>query len=166
VVVNAAGPDAADVAGLADVALPVQQVKGELLVTERVPRCLDLVVGEVRQTRAGNFLLGVTWEPGKNDRRSTARHLTRLAEQAVRLLPRLARVRVIRSFAGIRPVPEDEVSLLGPVASRPGFYLAVTHSGVTLAPLMAEVLADFLEDRRHPAWDDRLSPDRFARANR
>jgi glycine/D-amino acid oxidase-like deaminating enzyme len=41
----------------------------------------------------------------------------------------------------LRPVPGDGLPVLGPVAAAPGLWLAVLHSGVTLAPLAGELLA-------------------------
>jgi glycine/D-amino acid oxidase-like deaminating enzyme len=37
-------------------------------------------------------------------------------------------------------MPADGFSIVGTVAERPGLYLCVTHSGVTLAPLLSELV--------------------------
>jgi glycine/D-amino acid oxidase-like deaminating enzyme len=161
VVVNAAGPQAPDIARLAGVPIPFQHSKGEILLTEKFPARLNGVVGSVQQTFSGNFLIGATQEPDTFDRRTTMDNMRRIARHACRILPALKTANVIRSYAGIRPIPVDGVSVLGPTQRCEGFYWAVTHSGVTLGPVMAEVIAEFIEGRRHPAWDERLSPDRF-----
>ncbi len=140
--------------------LPLMRVKGELLVTEPWPERLPGVVADVQQTPSGNLLLGVTWEPEHHDLTATAPNLQATAQRACRLLPFLADVRVIRAFAGVRPVPHDMVSYLGPTRHCPGLVLALTHSGITLAPLLGEVVAEALEDREHPEWQRSFSPDR------
>ena len=41
-------------------------------------------------------------------------------------------------------MPADGLTLAGAVEGRPGLALAVTHSGVTLGPLLGELLAQEL----------------------
>lgn len=43
---------------------------------------------------------------------------------------------------GVRPMPEDEVSLVGPLPGADGVFILATHSGVTLAPVLGRLLAD------------------------
>ena len=161
VVVNAAGPQAPEIARLADIPIPFRHAKGEVLITEKFPSRLNGVIGHVQQTFSGNFLIGATQEPNNFDTRTTASNMQQIAKEACRTLPLLRTVKVIRSHAGIRPIPADGVSVVGPTTRCGGFYWAVTHSGVTLAPVMAEVMAEFLDGRRHPGWDEGFSPDRF-----
>jgi len=160
-VVLAAGPQTAEVARLAGFSFPMLQARGDLLLTERWPPVFGDVVEAVRQTRSGRFLVGVTWDEERLDPSPSSQDLRKIARRACQMLPFLRQLRVLRSFSGIRPVPGDRVAVVGPVASRPGLHLAVSHSGVTLGPLLAEITADFLAGGRHPAWDERLSPDRF-----
>ncbi|NBO21116.1 MAG: ABC transporter substrate-binding protein [Rhodobacteraceae bacterium] len=54
----------------------------------------------------------------------------------VRSGPRIAEIRL-----GRRPVPQDGLPLLGGLPGFGGATLAVTHSGVTLAPLIGRLLA-------------------------
>lgn len=159
-VVLAAGQQGAALLEGLGLGLPLQRVKGELTVTEPWSGRLPGVVADVQQTPSGNLLLGVTWEPGVHDRRSSADKLQATAQRACRVLPFLRQLRVIRSFAGVRPVPHDMVSYLGPTQHCPGLVVALTHSGITLAPLMGQVVADALEGRQHPHWDAIFCPDR------
>ena len=51
-----------------------------------------------------------------------------------------------------RPLPLDGHPVLGAAPSRPDVYLAITHSGVTLAPLIGrlaarELLGESLEEQ-------------------
>jgi glycine/D-amino acid oxidase-like deaminating enzyme len=140
--------------------LPLLQVQGELLVTEPWPERLPGVVADVQQTPRGNLLLGVSWAPGQVDTATTAPQLSATAQRACRVLPFLERVRVIRSFAGVRPVPHDMVPYLGATGHCPGLVMALTHSGITLAPLLGEVVADAVQGRRHASLHHSFSPDR------
>jgi glycine/D-amino acid oxidase-like deaminating enzyme len=63
---------------------------------------------------------------------------------------------------GYRPMPADGFPIVGALESRPGAYVAVTHSGVTLAPVIGLFATEeILTGRRDPL----LRPyglDRFA----
>jgi glycine/D-amino acid oxidase-like deaminating enzyme len=48
---------------------------------------------------------------------------------------------VVEARYGMRPVPADGHSCVGKVSAIPGYYEAVTHSGVTLGPLIGRLLA-------------------------
>lgn len=64
-------------------------------------------------------------------------------------------------FSGVRPIPADGLPRVGAVASVPGYYDAVMHSGGTLGPLIGRILADEILTGE---TDDILStfrPDRF-----
>jgi sarcosine oxidase subunit beta len=160
-VVNAAGPQAPDIARLAGVPIPFQRVKGEVLLTEKFPPRMKGVVGSVRQTLTGNFLIGNSQEPERLDTVNTLGNMRRMARNACRMFPGLRRAKIIRSYAGVRPIPADNISVVGPTQRCEGLLWAATHSGITLGPLLANVIADFVEGRRHPDWDERFSPDRF-----
>ena len=51
--------------------------------------------------------------------------------------------RLERDFytVGYRPTPKDGFPIIGGVDAAPGLYLAVLHSGVTLAPLVGSLAA-------------------------
>jgi glycine/D-amino acid oxidase-like deaminating enzyme len=77
-------------------------------------------------------------------------------------LPALAGARVEATRIGVRPMPRDERPVVGALPGLDGFYVVVSHSGVTLGPLWGRVAAaEILEG----ALDPRLGPyrpDRFA----
>ena len=82
-----------------------------------------------------------------------------LAAVAVHL-PALTRARVEATRIGVRPMPRDERPMLGRVPGLEGFYVVVSHSGVTLGPLWGRIVAAELLDG---AVDARLAPYRPAR---
>ncbi|HLW47916.1 MAG TPA: FAD-dependent oxidoreductase [bacterium] len=84
--------------------------------------------------------------------------------RAARWLPDLAGLHVETARIGIRAMPADGHSIVGPQGGVAGYYVVVTHSGVTLAPFLGTVAADELV--RDPP-DARLAsfrPDRFSSA--
>jgi glycine/D-amino acid oxidase-like deaminating enzyme len=62
-----------------------------------------------------------------------------LLERGRNVLPELAEV--VEARFGLRPVPADGHSCVGALSEIPGYFEAVTHSGVTLGPLVGRLLA-------------------------
>lgn len=58
-----------------------------------------------------------------------------------RLIPALAGVQAEAVRIGTRPMPPDGLSIVGPVPRMEGYYVAVTHSGITLSPLLGKLAA-------------------------
>ncbi|MFI6824821.1 NAD(P)/FAD-dependent oxidoreductase [Micromonospora sp. NPDC050187] len=70
-------------------------------------------------------------------------------------------VELLSTRLGVRPMPADGEPIVGPVAEVPGLYLAVMHSGVTLAPAVGRLVARELTDGiAEPALSG-CRPDRF-----
>ena len=80
---------------------------------------------------------------------------------AVRPLVRYMQHASIESAAiGIRPIPVDGFSAVGRIPSIDGIYVIVTHSGVTLAPILAELAVSEIHGSVETALDP-FRPDRF-----
>jgi glycine/D-amino acid oxidase-like deaminating enzyme len=71
-------------------------------------------------------------------------HAVELLRRARIVLPALANVPMEASRVAIRPQPADSYSAIGPIPGRDGLYATITHSGVTLAPFIAEAVTDEL----------------------
>jgi glycine/D-amino acid oxidase-like deaminating enzyme len=56
-----------------------------------------------------------------------------MADRAQRMFPHLARLNVVRSWAGIRVMPRDGFPIYDQSETHPGAFVACCHSGVTLA---------------------------------
>ena len=60
--------------------------------------------------------------------------------------------RVEGAAIGVRSLPEDRLPIVGPV--RDGLYVVATHSGMTVAPALGELVAgEILDERRADALD-------------
>jgi glycine/D-amino acid oxidase-like deaminating enzyme len=64
-----------------------------------------------------------------------------LLERARLVLQALEESEIVEARFGMRPVPADGHSCVGALSAIPGYYEAVTHSGVTLGPLIGRLLA-------------------------
>jgi len=90
------------------------------------------------------------------------RHARALVAQAARFFPTLAAARVEQVLVGWRSMPADRLPIVGPVPGLPSLYLAVTHSGVTLAPALGRLVARELLDRAEEPLLMPFRPGRFA----
>jgi glycine/D-amino acid oxidase-like deaminating enzyme len=62
---------------------------------------------------------------------------------------------------GVRPMPEDGRTIAGPLPGVPGCYVIATHSGITLAPLLGELIAEEIDGGEMPSMLAPFRPDRF-----
>jgi glycine/D-amino acid oxidase-like deaminating enzyme len=89
-----------------------------------------------------------------------------LLDRARRAVPRLAGVPAEVTRIGYRALTADGLPAIGPVPGWEGAYVAVMHSGVTLAPLVGRLVAGELVDGHEDGLLDDYRPGRFAEANR
>ena len=75
--------------------------------------------------------------------------------------PALARARVEATRVGVRPMPRDEKPIVGTIPGLEGFYVAVSHSGVTLGPLWGRIAAAEVLDGVRDARLAPYRPERF-----
>jgi glycine/D-amino acid oxidase-like deaminating enzyme len=181
-IVCAAGVWSNDLARLAGIELPIRPRKGHILVTAQVPGLIhhplleggyvstvqsaaeDLQVALVAEmTASGTLLLGSSRQFAGFDRSVSLAVLRAIAARALRFLPSLANVGVIRSYAGLRPWSPDHLPLIGPAEAIPGFFLATGHegAGIGLAPITGRLIADWIVDADLPPVAARVHPNRF-----
>lgn len=172
-VVNAAGGWARELSAMAGLRIPNTPVRREVLVTEPARPFLGPAVtfyrpveGWFNQTLRGELVAGVVDadEPTGLNYDSTFAFLRRTASVLVRKAPRLGHLRVIRQWAGIYDMTPDRKPLVGPTTAAPGFVQANGYSGrgFALAPVVAELLAAWLETGDRPEALAPFDPDRFA----
>ena len=79
------------------------------------------------------------------------------------MLPALHSAKISETLVGVRPIPKDGFSCVGAVSALPGYYEAVTHSGVTLGPLVGRLLAKEILSGEVDPLVAPFRPDRFVR---
>ena len=147
-VVNLAGIGAVALAETAGVRVPLDMSRGQMFVTERMPKLLRTYIHNIKQSHAGTIVIGATREAGLTDTGTTVAGTKEVLSWAMRLLPALANVNVLRSWSGIRPVPPDGYPIIGPVDGVEGLLLSVMHRGVTLAPVVGRSLTELMTEGR------------------
>lgn len=166
-VVNAAGPAADRVAAMAGRKLPLAPRSGLLVRVAVAGGHLSRVFHSprvnLRPDGPGHVLLhhpSVDERLGRKDGPLLSRELL---DRARGVLPALKDARVEGERVGMQPIPEDGLPCVGAVSSVPGYYEAVTHSGVTLGPLIGRLLArEIIEGGESPLLAT-FRPDRYAR---
>jgi glycine/D-amino acid oxidase-like deaminating enzyme len=159
-VVNAAGPNAAQIAGMVGRNLPLAGSPG-LVVRARMPdgenplqRPVETDAVGVRPDGPGQVLLAL--DAGDVTELVTTPLgplpvidplVCRIMAWGAELVPALAAAEPYSAIVSMRPIPADGYPSVGAVGSIPGYYEAVTHSGVTLAPLIGRSLADEIQGR-------------------
>jgi D-hydroxyproline dehydrogenase subunit beta len=161
-VVNAAGPWSAEVAERLGTTLPVSPRRGHVLVTEPVTGLVHHKVYEasyvgtihtvgngvttsavVESTMAGTVLLGSSREFVGFDRVIDRRVVGAIAARAIRLFPRLAGIRLLRSYIGFRPATPDGLPIIGFDAGDLTVLHATGHEGAGIG--LAEATGELVE---------------------
>jgi sarcosine oxidase subunit beta len=151
-VVACGGAGTAALAETVGLRIPLDLSRGQMVVTERMPRLLRTSLHNMQQTAAGTVVVGVTREPTATDARTTPAGIQEILRTAVRLIPALGDARVLRAWAGVRIVPAGGYPVFGPVEGVDGLLVCVMHRGVTLGPIVGQILAELAATGRTD-WD-------------
>jgi glycine/D-amino acid oxidase-like deaminating enzyme len=132
-IVLAAGNANQTLAPMVGLSAPMGPTRGQIVVTERTVPFLPHPLTTIRQTDEGTVMIGDSKEDELDDR--TLKHSISavMADRAQRMFPHLARLNVVRSWAGIRVMPQDGFPIYDQSETHPGAFVACCHSGVTLA---------------------------------
>jgi sarcosine oxidase subunit beta len=156
VVINAAGAWAAPVAQMVGLDVPVKPDSHEAAITEPVARFLNPMVVDIRpvagsanyyfyQHYTGQIVFCITPSPSiwGQDTRETSEFLPMVARRMVDVMPRLANIRVRRTWRGLYPMTPDGFPIVGWAKEVQGYLLAVgmCGQGLMLGPGLAELLS-------------------------
>lgn len=160
-IVIAAGLGIAQLAPMIGVQVPIRPRRGQVLVTERTRPILPLPMSGLRQTAEGTVMLGFSQEDVGFDTRTTIDVTCRIATRAVKAIPALAALRLVRTWAALRIQTPDEMPVYQESQVFPGAYVATSPSGVTLAAVHAGPLARWIADGTKPPRFERFGAGRF-----
>jgi glycine/D-amino acid oxidase-like deaminating enzyme len=163
-VVLAAGAGTPALAAHAGLTLPVTAEPGLLVHSKPHELLLNgLVLApelHMRQTAEGCIVAGADFgggDPGKNPA-TTARDVFR---QLQSMLTGGEALELAGYSVGFRPMPSDGFPIIGRLAGRDGLYVAVLHSGITLAPAVGSFAAEELLRGRRDSLLAPYGPARF-----
>jgi len=159
--VDAAGAYGADVAAMAGVRVPVRPDCHEGGVTEPVERFMEPMLVDLRsnaesanyyfyQAATGQLVFCITPKPSiwGVDKSSTSTFLPLCVRRMVELYPRLAALKVRRTWRGMYPMTPDSQPIIGYAREAENLLLAVGMCGqgymigIGLGRILASVIAD------------------------
>ena len=173
VVVLASGVQTTALAALAHVNIPQQQSPGIVIKTTPCAKVLHNVAIlhapptdenhqhlHLRQLTDGSLGIGQGTQEGIN-RDASQQHADALLDRAKAYLPAIAAAEAIPTPVGYRPMPLDGFPVLGFTEVVKNLYIALMHSGVTLAPLVGEMATLEIADNTRVDWFKPYRPERF-----
>jgi glycine/D-amino acid oxidase-like deaminating enzyme len=171
--VVAAGAWSGEVARWLGVELPVGLDVNMLTITEPADLVMDRIVTDTRGTLTlkqfpnGTCMIGGGWRghgdlAGRKDLDYEALlHNFRLA---ARVVPGLASLQLVRSWAGLEGSTPDALPLLGRLPGHPNVFMtACARGGFTLGPLLGRLLAEHIATGEPSMPIADFDPARFAR---
>lgn len=189
VVVCAAGVWSKEVCKMVGLELPIKPKRGQILVTEPIEPIgetnvwdSDYIIAKhvshmqkdetarrlglgfaMSKTHPGNYLVGSTREYVGFDKSTTLEAFIAIAKRLVELFPVFRNVRIIRTFAGLRPACEDGRYVIGEDPDNPGFFVATGHEGdgIALAPITGALVTQLICGEKTSLPIEELSPARF-----
>jgi glycine/D-amino acid oxidase-like deaminating enzyme len=168
--VLAAGAEAVQVAAAVGLEVPTVASPGMLVQTRPLAPLTDRVVYlpagpgpavHLRQRADGSVLVG----EGTQETPATSpglHHARALLAQAARFFPVLAGTGVDRWWLAYRAMPADRLPIVGPLPWLDPLYLAVSHSGVTVAPVLGRLVAKEVAEGTDDGLLAPFRPGRFA----
>lgn len=174
VLVLAAGVDTTGLASMAEITVPQEFSPGVVMNTGPLPpvfRTISVLYAppldagqpaiHLRQRSDGTVQIGDgTQESLRQD--DSLEHAQELLARACRYLPTLSGAKAVPVPVGYRPMPQDGYPVLGFPGRAPNVYIALTHSGVTLAPLIGELATMEIVDGARVEMLGPYRPDRFS----
>ncbi|MBU0705094.1 MAG: FAD-binding oxidoreductase [Chloroflexi bacterium] len=175
-IINAAGPWARAAAQMAGLDVQVVPDSHEGGITEPVARFVEPMVVDIRPTQGsknyyfyqhgtGAIVFCITPEPPivGTDRRETSVFLPMVARRMVDLMPKLANVKVRRTWRGLYPMTPDGFPIVGRAQELEGYVYAVgmCGQGYMLGPGLGVLLTSLVQGDLTPEDEqvlDELSP--------
>lgn len=105
------------------------------------------IAADIESTQAGTILVGssrLTCRP--DDRGTDLDVLRQIVARSVELVPGLASGRIIRGYAGVRPMSPDHTPIVGPLPMLPHVIVATGHEGggIMMGPGTGDLVAHFV----------------------
>jgi len=167
-VVVATGAWSHDVLARAGVDLPMNNKTGVIVHTLPVAPVINHLIMSpdihFRQDKLGRIILGEIFSGGGLNEATSESPVDFAQKMLGRLkkrLPDVTDLTVDRIMVGKRPVPLDGLPAVGAANGLSGLYMAVMHSGITLAPLIGQLVTqEIIEGQLSDLLVD-FRPERF-----
>ena len=161
IVINAAGGWSNNIASLLGLEIPIHPDSHEAAITEPVARFLRPMIVDIRpapgstnyyfyQHTTGQIVFCITPNPSiwGFDTRETSVFLPMVSKRMIEIIPKLANIRVRRTWRGLYPMTPDGFPIIGWSKEVEGFLLAtgMCGQGFMLGPGVGELLVRFINN--------------------
>jgi len=143
-IVLAAGLGNAQLGPMVGLPIPIEPIRGQVLVTERLAPFLHYPSNLLRQTEEGSVLIGDSHEHVGFNTDTLPEVQQRIAQRVLAAFPMLSQVQVVRSWGALRIMTPDGLPVYDQSVTYPGAFAVTCHSGVTLAALHSSLLTDWI----------------------
>ena len=170
-IIIAAGAGSGKLAKLLDFNIPTIAEPLHMNVTEKVSMFIPILIQHaersitMKQIPSGNIIIGGGWPATIEDKTNQIKikkdSLFGNLTTAVNLVPSIGKLRLYRTWGGINPITDGD-SVLGNIKEHENVFFAIPgDAGYTLGPLCAEVIVDFIDNKRNKFYNSKFSPKRF-----
>ncbi len=173
ILVNCTGAWAGEICAYLDEPVPLEVGAPMMMVTERLPHFLDLVVGAAdrklsfKQMQNGTVLIGGAYLAEYDMVKETTEidfvKLSESSRTVQELFPRMADVRIVRTWAGLEAFMPDRIPVIGSSAKAPNVYHAFGFSahGFQLSPVVGRIMSELILDHKSSLAIEPFSIQRF-----
>ncbi len=154
----AAGSWSGELAKQIGLELPVEPVKGQIVLLKDEPGKINHIIKHddvyMVPRSDGHILVGASMERVGFEEGTTEKVIDSLLDATYRITPGLKSAKVVNQWMGFRPGSPDGMPYLGPVEGRQGLWVASGHyrNGVALAPGTADLMSRWIMGEK-PAMD-------------
>ena len=166
-IVDAAGVDVGQIAGMVGARLDIQAFPIQLSVTEPAAPLIGHLLYSaadiltLKQSKAGTILIGGGWPAALDANGRPGVRVESLAQNlavAADVVPEIRKYRLVRSWAGIVNGTDSWLPILGELVGTPGFFVNyVPWMGFTGGPASGRIVASLAMGREPPVAFD-LAP--------
>jgi len=149
-VLLAAGSWSGELAHQIGLELPVEPVKGQIVLLKDEPGKVKHIIKHddvyLVPRIDGHVLVGASMERVGFKPGTTESVVSNLLEATYRITPGLKDAEIVEQWMGFRPGSPDGMPYLGPVEDHPGLFVATGHyrNGVALAPGTADIMSRWI----------------------
>lgn len=146
-----------------DIHVPIKPEQGHILVTQKVKE-LNLIPSlNIRQSNSGTLLLGYSNDEVGFDDSVNVPTVQEIINKAIRIMPKIKDVKLLRAWASLRIIPEDGKSIYDSIDK--SLHIISTHSGITFAPIHVNELSQSIINGSMPEHLETFSLKRFNKDN-
>ncbi len=126
----------------------IEPVRGQMVCLEAKPQLTRHVIysprGYIVPRQDGRLLAGSTSEKAGFAKYVTAGGISTILRNAQEIAPAISSLRIVDTWAGLRPYAADGLPVLGPCDEIDGLFYATGHyrNGILLAPLTGELISE------------------------